>query len=409
MTAPLRRKTIINDPVHGIITIPNQLVFELINHPWFQRLRRIKQLGLTEQVYPGAIHTRFHHALGAMHLMTLALDNLRAKGHYIWDAEYEAALAAILLHDIGHGPFSHALETALLDKVRHEDISLLMIERLNEEMDGVLSLAIQIFKGTYPRKFFHQLVSSQLDMDRLDYLQRDSFFTGVQEGAINPERIIKMLDVADDKLVVAEKGIYSIENFLVARRLMYWQVYLHKTTVSTEQMLIQAIRRARQLFAEGKPVFTNPALRLFFETNVNREVFVSHPKYAEAFALLDDHDIWACIKMWLYEQDPILSLLSGMLLNRKLYKVRIGDKKIPEAEIKTERKKWAQAFGISLAEAEYFVTYGKLTNAAYQPKDEGILIATRRGELKDVAQASDLPNIKALTKIVKKYFLCHPK
>jgi hypothetical protein len=409
MTAPLRRKTIINDPVHGIITIPNQLVFELINHPWFQRLRRIKQLGLTEQVYPGAIHTRFHHALGAMHLMTLALDNLRAKGHYIGDAEYEAALAAILLHDIGHGPFSHALETALLDKVRHEDISLLMIERLNEEMDGVLSLAIQIFKGTYPRKFFHQLVSSQLDMDRLDYLQRDSFFTGVQEGAINPERIIKMLDVADDKLVVAEKGIYSIENFLVARRLMYWQVYLHKTTVSTEQMLIQAIRRARQLFAEGKPVFTSPALRLFFETNVNREVFVSHPKYAEAFALLDDHDIWVCIKMWLYEQDPILSLLSGMLLNRKLYKVRIGDKKIPEAEIKTERKKWAQAFGISLAEAEYFVTYGKLTNAAYQPKDEGIFIATRRGELKEVAQASDLPNIKALTKIVKKYFLCHPK
>ncbi len=409
MTAQLRRKTIINDPVHGFITIPNRLVFDLINHPWFQRLRRIKQLGLTEQVYPGAIHTRFHHALGAMHLMTLALDNLRAKGHYIWDAEYEAALAAILLHDIGHGPFSHALETALLDNVHHEDISLLMIERLNREMDGALSLAIQIFNGTYPRKFFHQLVSSQLDMDRLDYLQRDSFFTGVQEGAINPERIIKMLDVADDKLVVAEKGIYSIENFLVARRLMYWQVYLHKTTVSTEQMLIQAIRRARKLFTEGKPVFASPALRLFFETSVSWEIFTSHEKYAEAFALLDDHDIWACIKMWQYESDAVLSRLSNMLLNRKLYKVRMGDEKIPEAEMKAERKKWAQELGISLADAEYFVTYGKLTNAAYQPKDEGILIATRRGELKDVAEASDLPNIKALTKIVKKYFLCHPK
>ncbi|MCS7019187.1 MAG: HD domain-containing protein [Cytophagales bacterium] len=409
MTTPLRRKTIVNDPVHGFITIPNRLIFDLINHPWLQRLRRIKQLGLTEQVYPGAIHTRFHHALGAMHLMMLALDNLRVKGHYIWDAEYEAALAAILLHDIGHGPFSHALETALLDNVCHEDISLLMIERLNREMNGALALAIQMFKGIYPRKFFHQLVSSQLDMDRLDYLQRDSFFTGVQEGAINPERIIKMLDVVEDRLVVAEKGIYSIENFLVARRLMYWQVYLHKTTVSTEQMLIQAIRRAKDLFAKGKPVFASPALRIFFETNVNWQIFTSHEKYLEAFATLDDHDIWACIKMWQYEPDLILSRLSQMLLHRRLYKVHMGDEKIPEAEIKALRKKWSSLWGISMAEAEYIVTYGKLTNAAYQPQDEGILIATRRGELKDVAEASDLPNIKALTKIVKKYFLCHPK
>ncbi|MCS6967031.1 MAG: HD domain-containing protein [Cytophagales bacterium] len=409
MSDPLRRKTIINDPVHGFITIPNQLIFDLIQHPWLQRLRRIKQLGLTEQVYPGAIHTRFHHALGAMYLMSLALDTLRAKGHYIWEAEYEAALVAILLHDIGHGPFSHALENSLLDNLPHEDISLLMIESLNKEMGGALSLALQIFKGTYHRKFLHQLVASQLDMDRLDYLQRDSFFTGVQEGAINPMRIIKMLDIVDDKLVVVEKGIYSIENFLVARRLMYWQVYMHKVTVSTEQMLLQAIRRAKDLFSSGKPVFATPALKVFLQEQVNKAIFTSHPRYLEAFAQLDDHDIWACIKMWQYENDAILSRLCQMLLSRKLCKVHISDEKIPKSEIKALRKKWAQQWKMSLAEAEYFVTYGKLTNAAYQPTQEGILILTRRGELKDVAQASDLPNIKALTKIVKKYFLCHPK
>ncbi len=406
----MNKKKIINDPVHGFLTIPSELIFDLINHPYFQRLRRIKQLGLTEQVYPGAIHTRFHHALGAMHLMGLALNTLRGKGHYIWDAEYEAALIAILLHDLGHGPFSHALEASLLTGIDHEAVSLLLMERLNGQFGGALNLAIEMFRGTYPRKFFHQLISSQLDMDRLDYLQRDSFFTGVQEGTINPDRIIAMLDVQDDRIVVQAKGIYSIENFLVSRRLMYWQVYLHKTTVSTEQMLIQVVRRAKQLHQNGQPVFTTPALSVFFDNQVTWEVFYRTPAYQEAFAQLDDYDIWGSLKFWVSHPDPVLARLARMLIDRRLLKVRLENEKIPEAEIRERRQRVAAQWQLTPQEAGYFVSFGSITNAAYQPKeDAGILIVTKKGQVVDVAEASDLPNIKALTKIVKKYYLCYPK
>ena len=406
----MNKKKIINDPVHGFLTIPSELIFDLINHPYFQRLRRIKQLGLTEQVYPGAIHTRFHHALGAMHLMGLALNTLRGKGHYIWDAEYEAALIAILLHDLGHGPFSHALEASLLTGIDHEAVSLLLMERLNGQFGGALNLAIEMFRGTYPRKFFHQLISSQLDMDRLDYLQRDSFFTGVQEGTINPDRIIAMLDVQDDRIVVQAKGIYSIENFLVSRRLMYWQVYLHKTTVSTEQMLIQVVRRAKQLHQNGQPVFTTPALSVFFDNQVTWEVFYQTPAYQEAFAQLDDYDIWGSLKFWVSHPDPVLARLARMLIDRRLLKVRLENEKIPEAEIRERRQRVAAQWQLTPQEAGYFVSFGSITNAAYQPKeDAGILIVTKKGQVVDVAEASDLPNIKALTKIVKKYYLCYPK
>jgi len=406
----MNKKKIINDPVHGFLTIPSELIFDLINHPYFQRLRRIKQLGLTEQVYPGAIHTRFHHALGAMHLMGLALNTLRGKGHYIWDAEYEAALIAILLHDLGHGPFSHALEASLLTGIDHEAVSLLLMERLNGQFGGALNLAIEMFRGTYPRKFFHQLISSQLDMDRLDYLQRDSFFTGVQEGIINPDRIIAMLDVQDDRIVVQAKGIYSIENFLVSRRLMYWQVYLHKTTVSTEQMLIQVVRRAKQLHQNGQPVFTTPALSVFFDNQVTWEVFYQTPAYQEAFAQLDDYDIWGSLKFWVSHPDPVLARLARMLIDRRLLKVRLENEKIPEAEIRERRQRVAAQWQLTPQEAGYFVSFGSITNAAYQPKeDAGILIVTKKGQVVDVAEASDLPNIKALTKIVKKYYLCYPK
>ncbi|MCU0450767.1 MAG: HD domain-containing protein [Bernardetiaceae bacterium] len=406
----MNKKKIVNDPVHGFISIPNELIFDVVNHPYFQRLRRIKQLGLTEQVYPGAIHTRFHHALGAMHLMSLALQTLRSKGHYIWEAEQEAALLAILLHDVGHGPFSHALETALLTNIPHEAVSLLMMERLNEEFDGALHLTIEMFRGSYPRRFFHQLVSSQLDMDRLDYLQRDSFFTGVQEGTISPERIIKMLDVHDDRLVVQAKGIYSIENFLVSRRLMYWQVYLHKTTVSTEQMLIQVIGRAKWLYRNGGRPFVTPALEPFFEHDVGWDEFKQNPAFLSAFAALDDYDVWGSLKFWVAHPDPVLARLSRMLLDRRLLKVRLENEKIAPAEIEERRRQVAAKWGLIPAEASYFVGYGAVTNAAYQPKDDaGIGILTKHGQVVDVAEASDLPNIKALTKIVKKYYFCYPK
>ncbi|SFF32684.1 HD domain-containing protein [Thermoflexibacter ruber] len=410
----LNKKKIINDPVHGFITIQSELIFDIINHSYFQRLRRIRQLGLTEFVYPGAIHTRFHHALGAMHLMSVSLHTLRSKSHEISEAEYEAALIAILLHDIGHGPFSHALENTVLSNVPHEEISALIMEFLNQEFGGALDLAIRIFNNQYERKFFHQLVASQLDMDRMDYLQRDSFFTGVSEGKIGADRIIKMLEIKNDQIVVEEKGIYSIENFLNTRRLMYWQVYLHKTTVSTEQMLTQAIRRARFLAQIGTEVFASPALSLFLKNEVNLSLFKNDKTFLKAFVRLDDYDVWGAIKIWTEHEDKVLSELSKMLINRKLFRVKLENERIPldlkkqaYEQIKSQLKLSDRA--VKENEIDYFLSYGVITNSAYFSDEQKILILKKNGQILDVAHASDLPNIKALTKMVKKYYLCYPK
>jgi HD superfamily phosphohydrolase len=410
----LNKKKIINDPVHGFLTIQSELIFDIINHSYFQRLRRIRQLGLTEFVYPGAIHTRFHHALGAMHLMSISLNTLRSKSHEITEAEYEAALIAILLHDIGHGPFSHALENTVLSDVPHEEISALIMEFLNQEFGGALDLAIRIFNNQYERKFFHQLVSSQLDMDRMDYLQRDSFFTGVSEGKIGADRIIKMLEIKHDQIVVEEKGIYSIENFLNTRRLMYWQVYLHKTTVSTEQMLTQAIRRARFLAQRGTEVFASPALSLFLKNDVNLPLFKNNQTFLKAFVRLDDYDVWGAIKIWTEHEDKVLSALSKMLINRKLFRVKLENERIPldlkrraYEQIKNQMKLDSKT--LKENEIDYFLSYGVITNSAYFSDEQKILILKKNGQILDVAHASDLPNIKALTKMVKKYYLCYPK
>lgn len=403
------KKKIINDPVYGFLSLKTELIFDIIQHPFFQRLRRIKQLGLTDFVYPGALHTRFHHALGAMHLMTVSLDVLRVKGNEISNEEYEAATIAILLHDIGHGPFSHALESSILNGVHHEKMSLLLMDHLNKEFDGRLTLAISIFNDTYYRKFFHQLVSSQLDMDRLDYLQRDCFFTGVIEGKVAFDRIIRMLDIDEDRIVVEEKGIYSIENFLNARRLMYWQVYLHKTTVSTEQMLIQLIKRARYLVRKGIDLPCSPNLKLFFEKDITFPDFENNYDYLSAFASLDDYDIWGGIKFWVAHEDKVLSLLSKMLLDRKLFKVELSNEKIKKERLKSIRKKVQQEYGLTPSESKFMSSSGKITNSGYIPYDQNILIKTKKGEILDVAKASDLPNIEALSKIVKKFYLCYPK
>jgi HD superfamily phosphohydrolase len=404
----LNKKKIFNDPVYGFINIPNELVFDIIEHSYFQRLRRIKQLGLTDYVYPGAHHTRFHHAIGATYLMQRALDNLRSKGIMIFEAEYEAALVAILLHDIGHGPFSHTLEFSLFQDVQHEQISLWIFEKLNKAFGGRLELAKQIFTGTYHRKFLHQLVSSQLDVDRLDYLKRDSFFTGVSEGTIGAERIIKMLNVHNDELVVEEKGIYSIENFLNARRLMYWQVYLHKTSIAAEAMLISLISRAKKLTQDGKPVPATPAFQIFLERDVTQKEFMEDPDLLDVFVLLDDTDIWGSIKMWQSHEDVVLSKLSNDLLKRKLFGIQLSNDKFP--------KDYVQRISVALEKdgyakniTKYFVQKGTVSNAGYIAKGGSINILMKSGKVLDVAKASDLPNIKVMSKIVKKHYICFPK
>ncbi|MFN3405736.1 MAG: HD domain-containing protein [Cytophagaceae bacterium] len=405
----MNKNKIFNDPVYGFITIPGQRIFDIIDHPWFQRLRRIKQLGLTDLIYPGALHTRFHHALGAMHLMGTALNRLKAKGHNISDEEAEAAQMAILLHDSGHGPFSHALENTLLSQVHHEKLSMLFMNKLNKEMNGALDLTIKMFRNNYKRKFFHQLISSQLDIDRLDYLKRDSFFTGVMEGTIGEDRIIKMLDVVNDSLVVEEKGIYSIENFLSSRRLMYWQVYLHKTTVSVEKMLIQIITRAQDLCRQGKALNTSLALSLFLEREVKYTDIEKDEKYFNAFVTLDDFDIWSAIKAWQHHEDKILSTLCSNLLARRLFKIQISNSPFDTKTVEKVRKELIKKYNFNIEELEYFLIKGTISNAAYVPVGETINILTKRGEVIDVAQASDLPNIKAISKIVKKHYLCYPK
>jgi hypothetical protein len=402
----LNKKKIINDPVHGFIKIPSELIFDILQHPYFQRLRRIRQLGLSEFIYPGAVHTRYNHALGAMHLMGLALETLRSKGIHISDEEFEATQIAILLHDIGHGPMSHALENTILQEVHHESLSYLFMCEMNKDLDGKLALAIQIFTGEYARSFLHQLVSSQLDMDRMDYLLRDSFFTGVSEGKIGADRIIKMLSVVHDKLVVEEKGIYSIEDFLTARRLMYWQVYLHKTNVAVEQMLIQCIRRARHLLKNGTEVSANPALMTLLREKIYLKDFQQKPEYLQAFADIDDYDIWSAVKGWASHSDRILSLISKGLLDRQLFKVILSTEKIDEDLMQAKKQAILEAFGGDEKVLKYVLVTGTISNEAYLAKGEKINILHKTGKVQDIAQASDLPNIKALRKVVKKYYVC---
>ena len=392
---------IINDPVYGFIKIPYDVVFDLIEHPLFQRLRRIKQLGLTHFVYPGANHTRFQHAIGAMHLMSLAIEVIRSKGHEITEEEALAVTLAILLHDIGHGPFSHSLEHSLIKDTTHESLSLMFMEQLNLEFEGALTLAIEIFKNKYHKKFLHQLVSSQLDMDRLDYLKRDSFFTGVTEGVIGSDRIIKMLNVLDDQLVVDEKGIYSIEKFLIARRLMYWQVYLHRTVVASEQLLVMMLKRAEALSSEGARLFATPALAYFLQRD--------HEHSLEQFAQLDDNDILASAKTWCNHKDPVLSMLSYGLVNRKLLSVELADAPFETERIDALRNKVAKALSISMGEAEYLVVSDSVSNFAYSDLDDRISIMDKKGNIRDIADASDMLNIAVLSKTVRKYFLCYPR
>jgi uncharacterized protein len=404
----MNKRKIFNDPVYGFIHIPSDLIFDLIEHPYFQRLRRIRQLGMAEFVYPGALHTRFHHALGAMHLMGEALSTIRSKGHLIWESEWEAAQIAILLHDIGHGPFSHVLEYTILPDVQHENLSLQIMKELNRQMDGRLAMAIQMFEGSYPRNFFHQLISSQLDMDRMDYLNRDCFFTGVAEGTIGTDRIIKMLDIVDDQLVVESKGILSIENFLNARRLMYWQVYLHKTSICAEAMLIQAISRAKELSKNGSAVFAMPHFMFFLNQNVTYEQFQNDPACLESFTQIDDYDVWSCLKMWTQNDDPILSKICKMLLNRQLYKIQFSDEPFSTEKINEIKQELTQK-GITELEMKYFLVEGVSSNAAYISNQEHIYIKQKNGSVEDIADASDLPTIKALSNIVRKYYICWPK
>ncbi len=403
----VNKRKILNDPVHGFITIPDELIFGLMNHPCFQRLTRIRQLGLTYLVYPGALHTRFNHAIGAMHLMDEATEILKQKGFEIKPEEKQAALAAILLHDVGHGPFSHALENSLIHNVSHEDISLRLMEKLDEEMNGQLKMAIRIFKGTYRKKFLHQLVSSQLDVDRLDYLSRDSFFTGVSEGVIGTERILKMMTIANDDLAVEEKGIYSVERFIIARRLMYWQVYFHKTVVAAEQMLIGVLKRAHELALSGDKIFAPPALAFFLEKNNNRTNL--NASTLENFIDIDDSDILSSLKVWQHHSDPVLSRLSANLLNRRLFRVVIDSKPISKKNEDDLLKKISAAYNISREDAACFLSYGEIENNAYAPGIDKIWIANKDGSRKDVAEASDQLSQGVISKTVVKYFLCCPK
>ena len=405
----MNKRKIINDPIYGFIRIPEGIIFRIIEHPYFQRLRRINQLGLTDFVYPGATHTRFHHAIGSMHLMDMALTSLRAKGIDISYDEFESALITILLHDIGHGPFSHALEFSLIKGIEHEKISALIMQLFNLEMDNKLDIALQIFNGTYHKKFLSQLVASQLDVDRLDYLNRDSFFTGVSEGRVGFERILKMLNVRDQEIVVEEKAIYSIENFLSSRRLMYWQVYLHKTTVAAETLLIKLIKRAKKLAGEGKLETRNKSLMLFLLNDYTLEDFQGQGKVLSAFLSLDDNDLWGAIKIWKHHDDQVLSELCRMLIERDLFKIRIYNKPVPKNQLNSLRKIFAESFHISKKDASYFINEGKLSNSAYELANSRINVLMKNGDIVDIASASDLPNIKALSKIVNKYYLCFPK
>ena len=396
---------IINDPVFGFIKIKRGLLYDIVQHPLFQRLNRINQLGLASVVYPGARHTRFQHSLGAFYLMTEAVKSLSEKGVYIFDSEAEAVLAAILMHDIGHGPFSHVLENTLIHGVSHEDISLMMMEQINRDMKGQLALAISIFKDEYPNKIFHQLISSQLDMDRLDYLRRDSFYTGVTEGNIGSARIIKMLNVKDDRLVVEAKGIYSIENYLTTRRLMYWQVYLHKTAVGYEKVLINALTRARDLMRQGRNIFASPALAYFLREDVKFDNEQALATYAE----LDDSDIWSALKAWKHEDDIILSTLATDMLDRHLFKVEVSEERPSEEYLEEIQHAIARHMGIGLDDTRYMMTLTEIGKDMYNPEDDSIGILYKDGTIRDIADASEILNVQLLSKKIRKYYLCYQR
>ena len=397
---------IFNDPIYGFISIPSELIYDLVQHRYFQRLRRISQMGLSYLVYPGAHHTRFHHALGCMHLMQKAVETLRQKGIKISSDEEQALYVAILLHDIGHGPFSHAMEHSIVN-IHHEDISILFMNKLNQEFNGQLSLAIEIFKGNYHRNFLHQLISGQLDMDRMDYLKRDSFYSGVAEGNINSERLIQMLNVVDDSLVIDEKGIYSVEKFLVARRLMYWQAYLHKTSIVAEQMLMKALQRAKELTETGMTLPCGSAFSFFLENKIDQTNF--DDSVLEKFSKLDDNDLVSALKEWQNTDDYVLSRLSQMILDRDLLKIEISTEKISKERITELQTLLSQKETISAKDSKYFIFKGKISNKAYDKTSEPILILHKNDTTADLISASDKSYLKSLTEEVSKYYVCYPK
>jgi hypothetical protein len=410
VSAIINKRKIINDPVHGFIIIPTDFIFDLLEHPYLQRLRRIKQLGLTSFVYPGATHTRFQHALGAVYLMGLAIENIRQKGTSITDEEAEAASAAILLHDIGHGPFSHALEETIIAGLTHEDLSVLLMNNLNDEFSGRLDMALDIFNNKHPKRFLHQLVSGQLDMDRMDYLMRDSFYAGVAEGTIGTERIIKMLNVVDDQLVVESKGIYSIEKFLIARRLMYWQVYFHKTVIAAENLLVQLLRRAKEVARSDPSLYATDSLGYFLKNNIRREdLETCKSEILNYFTNLDDDDIMVSAKSWSGHQDALLSHLSRNLIRRILPRVKISDFPFDESRLTVLRDTACQKYSLHEGESNYLVFAGLIANKAYSTTTDTIKIIYNTGELKDLSEASDIFHLQNLMETKKKYFLCYPK
>ncbi|WP_064967368.1 HD domain-containing protein [Tenacibaculum ovolyticum] len=397
---------IINDPIYGFITIPNSLIFDIIEHPYFQRLRRVTQMGLSNMVYPGANHTRFHHAIGCMHLMQKAVYVLRNKNVAISDDEANALYIAILLHDIGHGAFSHALEHSIVNGITHEEISLKFMRALNDEFNGQLSLAIQIFEGKYHRQFLYQLISSQLDIDRLDYLKRDSFYTGVAEGNISSERLIAMMNVVEDELVIEQKGIYSVEKFIIARRLMYWQVYLHKTGLVAEITLVNVLKRAKELALKGVEMYASRALKYFLYTPISETNFTNDT--LKIFSELDDYDVMSAIKDWVHHEDFVLSSLAKMIIHRNLLKIEIQEEPFGDTYLKAIHKNLLENSNIKESDLNYFVLSNKIKHQAYNTNDP-IKIYTKKGELKDIAKASDQLNLKALSKPVIKHYLCYPK
>ncbi|MEY4791806.1 MAG: hypothetical protein RIT34_613 [Bacteroidota bacterium] len=403
------KKKIINDPVYGFISLPHEIIFDILEHPYLQRLRRIQQLGLSHLVYPGANHTRFHHVLGAMHLMMQAVACIRRKGHEITEEEERGVCLAILLHDIGHGPFSHALEYDIVCGVSHEQISGFFIAELSVEYGHDLEIALQIFNNSYAKPFLHELVSSQLDMDRLDYLNRDSFYSGVSEGVIGSERLIEMLNVHEGQLVLEEKGIYSVEKFIVARRLMYWQVYLHKTVVAAEFMLIHALRRAKELVKEGQTLFASPSLQFFLEQDITAKHFEQDPLVLTHFAQLDDYDIWGAIKVWQFAPDYILATLCSGLVNRQLFKIEISKTPFSDERIQKEQQRILQEHQLSPELLNYFIYSDILTNRAYNEQKHNINLLLKNGNTIELSEASDNLNISALSTPVEKYFLCFPR